>query len=693
MLGRVYVVSAYLLLAACVADDPRRPNLQGNGIGLLGDAGSTPLTTGRPQEAVSPSTAANSGSVGFTEMGKAPAASQDANAASQPGAASDGSKVTLNFVNADLQEFVRSVFDDVMKQSVIVDPTLTGKITVRTPEPMSKPTAMALVRQVLEMNGASLTQRDNVYRVSGSSSRRTGPNQLGGNFRIVPLTYIEAPQARSALQSFLSANVQVSANDQGRYLILSGEDGDLDNLQQIIATFDVDQMRGKSIALVPLKEANASAVATEVGQMFGDQNAKQIRIVPIQRMNALLVTSDIPQNLRRAKQWIALLDRADRGSSRVFVYPVQNRRAVELAGVLNGMFGKSSSAGAAPTEAVAPSFTPVHSQNSPSGGGALGSDLPSKPSVVEVPPNGSRGQSVSSTDPSSIEIRADPSTNSIIVAAKPEDYRKVESAIRSLDVQPSQVLIEVTIAEVTLNQTLNHGVQWFLQSKYGRLGLSNSSSGSTSPTNPGFNYTFGVANAQLVISALEDVTDVQIVSSPAITVLNNQTATLKVGDEVPIVTQSAQSVTTADAPVLNTIQLKDTGLIMNVTPRVNSSGLVMLDISQEDSEVVPTTTSNIDSPTIRQRSINSSVAVKSGTEIVLGGLISTNRQLDKQGLPILKDIPILGEAFTNSNSTTAARTELLMIIRPTVIANHQDVQSVTDEIKARMSGATGAIYR
>ena len=294
---------------------------------------------------------------------------------------------------------------------------------------------------------------------------------------------------------------------------------------------------------------------------------------------------------------------------------------------------------------------------------------------------------------SAVEIRADTATNAVVVVAKPSDYRVIESAIRALDVTPSQVLIEITIAEVRLNSDLRGGVRWYFQKGGHSVSLTDNPSGSVAASNPGFNYVFGVPNARVALSALENVTDVEIISSPALTVLDNQAATLKVGDQVPIATRSARSVATADAPVVNDSQHKDTGIILTVTPRVNSSGLVQLDIVQEASDVVATTSSGIDSPTIRQRQITSSVAVESGSEIVLGGIITRSEQKGKSGIPLLKDIPLLGAAFTSSAVLDRNRTELLVILRPTVMSSSNDIRAVTAEIKARMGKSSAAIYR
>jgi general secretion pathway protein D len=389
-------------------------------------------------------------------------------------------------------------------------------------------------------------------------------------------------------------------------------------------------------------------------------------------MNAVLMMARSGSSLERAKSWIARLDQTGGDSRQMRVFPIQNRRAADLAKILNGMLvGQGVE------------------QPGTDGGSPAAKSAGALPAAAKFEPAGLNSTSAPDATAEGnsllqgVQVRADAGTNSLLVMARPESYSVIESAIRRLDVLPTQVLIEATIAEVGLNEALRYGVRWYFQQGSHSASLTDDG---TEAARPGFNYVFNVPQGRVVVNALEKITDVEVISSPALTVLDNETANLKVGDQVPIATRSARSVTNPDAPIVNDIELKDTGIILTVTPRVNASGLVMLDISQEVSDVVPTSTSAIDSPTIRQRKINSSVAVQSGAEIVLGGLISSNKQVGKDGIPLLKDIPILGAAFTSNAVRERRKTELLVIIRPTVIANRIDLFRVTEEIKAGMTG-------
>lgn len=681
-------------MSACAGDSARKPDSTGTGFGLLGDRGGD-VTAGLPQRG-DLSVVADGGRSLDRRSGYADLA-QSTGTVRSPGGRSaetalEGPDVTLNFVNADVQEFVRVVFDEILKVTAVIDPQVTGKVTIRTAKPVSRSAALTLVKNALQANGAVLLQDGDVFRVSRSSGRDgAGQGSRAEGVRTLPLRHINGEQARAALQPFLSPGSSIGV--QGRNLVVAGSPADVDAVEQVLGSLDVDQMQGQSLVLLPLKDGSATAVASEMSQAFGSS----VRVLPIQRMNAVMVISRNVEGLNRARAWIRRLDQPDRSDGRrMFVYPVQHRRATDIAQVLGGMFSQSGGQGGA---AVAPKLTPTSASSPISTASTAGASAATQPAAMQLPeaeiPAAAQGPMGVQTDQGrqDVQIRADASTNSIVVMAKPDEFRRVEAAIRRLDVALTQVLIEATIAEVRLNDALRHGVRWYFQQGNHGASLTDSNTGSTGEVFPGFNYTWQVPNAKVVISALEQITDLEVISSPAVTVLDNQTANLKVGDQVPIATRAAQGVTNPDAPVVNNIELKDTGIILAVTPRVNASGTVVLDISQEVSDVVRTTTSSIDSPTIRQRKINSQVAVQSGTEIALGGLISSRRETGKSGVPFLKDIPVLGAAFTSNAALERNRTELLVIIRPTIMANTIDAQAVTREIKARMSGAGAALYR
>jgi general secretion pathway protein D len=267
----------------------------------------------------------------------------------------------------------------------------------------------------------------------------------------------------------------------------------------------------------------------------------------------------------------------------------------------------------------------------------------------------------------------------------------IEAMIRRLDIVPLQVLIEATIAEVTLNDNLQFGLQWFFSQASSKFELNTKGTGTAAvitgadvlATFPGFNYVLGGGKAKVVLSALSEITHVDVVSAPHLLVLDHQTAGLQVGDQVPIVTESAQSVIAAGAPLVNSVQYLNTGVVLQVTPRVNSSGLIALDIDQQVSEPVTTTSSTIQSPTISQRRIVTSVVVQDGETIALGGLILDNQTNDRSGIPVLSSIPVVGSLF-RTDTRKFGRTELLVLLSPKIVRNAKEARDVTDELRDRM---------
>ena len=692
------VLAVCIATSGCSGSEPRKPDFANGGTEVLGAAGSS-LSAGRPVAVGVPPISRISRdrqSADYVELGTGTFV--DANVQKQVDFDDNGRTVSLNFVDADLQEFVRVVFEEILKATVVVDPALKGRVTVRTANAVTRAVALDMVRQAVQANGASLTQSGGIYRVAARGDQRNA-RQLGDSVRIVPVRYIGAEEAKTALAPFTQSGVEITAGAGGRYLTLAGAPAELDNLEQVLATLDVDQMSGMSFALTPLREAGATFVASELNQMFAKTtDGRGFRTLPIMRMNAVLIISPQPSLLKEARKWISHLDHADHDGRRIYVYQIQNRRATDIAKILTNIVDTEKSPSVQQQDrSVAPQLTPA-STSTPSRGTSdpfqSFQSFPSPATTSSIPGAGpgSSVEPVPDKKPQGPRVTADVSTNSIVVVANVEEWKVIEAALRRLDVMSAEVLIEATVAEVTLNDSLSHGVRWFFQKGPNAVSLTDSTA-TLNTTQPGFNYVFGLPNARIALNALETVTDVEIVSSPALTVLDNQTARLQVGDQVPVATSSAQSVVTTDAPLVTNIDYKDTGVILAVTPHVNASGLVMLDISQEVSDVVSTTTSTLNSPTIEQRRINSSVAVRSGMEIVLGGLISTKRTKENDGIPFLMGIPILGNAFKSQATSTGTRTELLIFLRPTVMGTSADIRSVVDEIKSRMSAVRGAMGR
>jgi general secretion pathway protein D len=294
-----------------------------------------------------------------------------------------------------------------------------------------------------------------------------------------------------------------------------------------------------------------------------------------------------------------------------------------------------------------------------------------------------------------VRITADPINNTLLIYANQENYRVIEQTLRQLDRPQLQVSIDATIAEITLNENLSYGVQFFLKSRdvgagddKGSAVLSRTGSAILSRTLPGFNFLLGTeAEPRLILDALRGVSDVKVLSTPSVVVLDNQVATLQVGDQVPVATASATVLTGTGAPVVNTIDYRNTGVILRVVPRINANGNVLLDIEQEISNVAAGSAGSL-TPTVSQRRVKSSIAVASGQTVLLAGLISERTDTGRTGIPLVDQLGELGKLI-GSNNKTAQRTELIIFIRPQIIRDGVDAMRVAEELRTKLRGRIG----
>ena len=650
---------------------------------------------------------------------------------SQPGGSSApqpvalvGSDVTLDFTNVDVRDVLKSVLGDLLKLNYTVDPAVQGTVTLQTGRPIPRSSVIDVLNTTLGLSNIALVDRDGLYLavpVANAVRQAQTDASVGFVTRIVPLQYVAANDLLQAIEPLVPPGAAVKADASRNVLIVSGSARDVSGIVANIATFDVDNMRGLSFALLPLGNGRAKDVANDVTNLLkssGPSVAGMVRVVPIDRMNAILVTSLQASYLERVRGWVERFDRGDgRGDQQLFVYRVQNGRASDIARVLRralGIGGGDSSGGNQQDSAQSDSDTtpPATGGTSPSGLDIIQSTLSGTTPASASPPGspqlrsdplasvgtaavltGGAGVGAPTTD---VRVTADTANNALIVTATAQEYAPIEAALEKLDIPPLQVLIDATVAEVTLSNQLSYGLQYYFNSGVFKGVFAPNVTPTTTTVAPtqfpgfpglgflqGFNFGYSSDGTNIVLQALSAVTTVRVLSSPNLLVLNNGTARLQVGDQVPIATQSATSTLTNTAQTVNSINYKDTGVILNITPRVNASGLVLLDMSEEISLPGPTDTSSLNSPTISQRRVTSSVAINDGQTIGLAGLIQDRTQNKNAGLPWLKDIPVLGFLF-GFRSDIATRTELIMLITPHVIRGRDEGDAITQELRQKM---------
>jgi general secretion pathway protein D len=618
--------------------------------------------------------------------------------------------IALDFSDADIRDVVRSVLGDMLHLAYVIDPQVNGHMTLKTGAPIAKQDVLPAFETALKIGGAAIFLNNGIYDVVPltDAEKRAGlithpprESEPGYGIEIMPLQYIAADEMQKVLTPLVPSGSIVSVDEERNLIFLAGTEPDRASIRETIALFDVDYLKSMSFAIIQPVHVDAETLANELDKVFESTNSPisgLVRLIPVSRINSLIVVTSRAAYLREVSQWINRLDVTPiQPGRRLYYYRLQNARATDVAQTLSQLFGGGAPGPALPPPGLPPvASPPLTGPSIPGMGVGANGIIPAAASApqqspltpVQVPVPMPMAPMSQASNPNGPQIVTDIANNALIIRAEQADYAAIEKIIKAMDVAPDQVLIEATIAEVTLNDALKYGVEWFF--KHGNNTFNFSQTGFVTPSFPGFAYSYFVPDTQVAISALDSVSHVSVLSSPKILTLDNKVANLEVGDQVPIVSQQAVSVNDSSAPLVSTVQMQSTGVILSITPRIGKSGMVFLDVSQEVSDAVQTTTSQIDSPTIEDRKLQTTVAINDGQTVALGGLIQQTVTKSNSGIPLLKDIPYLGNLARNVDNETD-RTELLVFLTPRVIHNPEQAQEVTDELTKGLSGVKEAI--
>jgi len=638
----------------------------------------------------------------------------------------EGGDVVFNFEGESLPAVIKAILGDLLGQNYVIAPGIQGQVTFATAKPISMDQAMGVLEMLLAWNNATLVYKDGRYTVlpvsqaiPGNLIPRTGPamEARGYEIRAVPLKFISGTAMQEMLQPYARQGSIIKADNTRSMILIAGTRADLEAYLQTIEIFDVDWLAGMSVGVFPLERVEASTVVPEIEKIFGEGGptplAGMFRFLPIERINAVLVITPQPDYLDDAEAWLRKLDRGGSESgSQLYVYYVKNVKAVDLAEKLTEIFTGQASSRAA--------------SNGPSGVGAVVPGVESveikstndknaapKPASAPRPASGNDGISIVQSD--EIRITSIEESNALMIRATPGEYDSILGAIKRLDIVPLQVHIEAKVLQVDLTDDLSFGVKWFFENATNgaaeatyrnsrRMNPSreawNSFAGSASGAN-GLAWTFLNVEAEALLSTLQSKTNTRVLSAPSLVVLNNKDASINVGKQIPVVSAvfnpyGINSGTgTGDGTGTDTggttssynqsyVQFRDTGIKLDVTPRVNPGGLVYLEISQEEStpETQADATGNV---AVNKRTIETEIAVQSGQTVLLGGLIRETAGDSNAGVPGLSRIPLIGKLFGSSNKEYL-RQELLVLITPTVIDSAESAQTLTDDYRERFKG-------
>ncbi len=658
---------------------------------------------------------------------------------------------SLNFDEADLGEVAKVILSDILGQNYVLSPKVAGKVTLQTTDPLTKEELLPTLEMVLRMNNAALVKDGRIYHIEPAAealyTSDMSSGKSGYQTRVIPVRNVDVQDIAEIIKPLVHEKTILNVDGARNILVASGSADEIARVMDMVSTFDIDVLKGRSFGLFPLAHIDPETMIDELEGIFYKGNTDEsefFQFMPIERLNAVLAVTHQSRYLRDIESWVTRLDKANTVTGGgVNVYKVQHADAEELADTLNEIFTgaakKDKSAKVAPgkkastmTNKGSTSTGTTGSTQSTRPTGNLASfavnqsdgNSPDENASTENAPSDNPGafaltqrveKSSAGNQPSGdvrvsnvddVRIIADKANNAVVVVATPRAYQTILPVIQQLDVLPLQVLIDASVVSVKLTDKLQYGIEWFLRqgdtvvgSNLGDLGgidLGNMAlTGAKAFGTGGLSLVQNSNEVKAILRAQASKGNVDVNSSPSLMVLNNQEAKINVGQQVPISTGSSSiplsggTGTTGSFAQSNTIQYMDTGVTLEVTPRVNANGMVIMDIKQIVSNVVSVPTDASDtqkqSPTIDKKEIESSVAVLDGETIALGGLIDEQNTENKSGIPWLYELPLIGPMF-GSTTYDKTKNELVVLITPRVVKSKLDSSKVTNEFKRKLTG-------
>ena len=648
--------------------------------------------------------------------------------------AEPGGDIVFNFTDQPIEAVINSVMGDLLHENYSIAQGVKGNVSFSTSKPVNKQQALSILETLLSWTENAMIRQGDRYVILPSNQAVAGKlvpempvarPSTGLTARLFPLRYISATEMQKLLKPFARENAFLLVDPARNVLSLAGTPDELTNYQDTIDTFDVDWLKGMSIGVYGLQRASVAELMPQLQKLFGPDSgiplASMVKFMPNERTNSIVAISSQPAYLQEVGDWIATIDEGGGNEPQMYVYDVRNMKASDLAKYLRQIYGNGAIKEDVAAK-VAPGLrtTSLSSLNG-SGNGLSGATsqasagLGAENNRAQSSGEEEEAEDYSSGDESgdsesadtaesggqagaqslqqSVRITAQKSTNQLLVRTRPAQWKEIESAIKRLDNLPMQVQIETRILEVKLTGELDLGVQWYL----GRLaGNSSSTTVANTSGNQGalgaggvglgaadsLFYSFVSNNLQVALHALETNGRTQVLSAPSLVVMNNQQAQIQVGDNVPI-SQTTVNTSNSDT-TLSSVEYVQTGVILDVLPRINPGGLVYMDIQQQVSDAdTSNVTATQPNPRISTRSVSTQIAVQSGQTVLLGGLIKQDNAQSTSSVPGLSKIPGLKWLF-GSTSKSRDRTELIVLITPRVVTSASQARQVTDNYRQQM---------
>ena len=625
--------------------------------------------------------------------------------------------VSINVNRMMLPEFVIYVVGETLKIPFVMDQAMMEDkrvVTFSTPQPISSDKALEMVTGVLEKNGLFVEEKAGALHVMQKppvprptleiQSGREIDESRGDVLQIIPLKFLRAADIQALITDLSRGGVQIKPYSRENVLILQGNSIDMQQIIDFINYFDVPSLQEKKILFVRLIYWEPDEFIGQLTKMLegmGIAAAKTPKepgpiFIAVRQMNAVLVIAQDETTMKYILDWKNRLDTVEAAGSdeKAYTFAPQYSRASDIVNSVLALYG------IAPRSDNAASGKDVSSSSSSATGyqtTSQGFQTPSANSGTANTLGSSINQSASGKTSSSdatlraaslptLKIAADNNKNVVIMICSPTVYRQHLGLLHQLDTQPKQVLIEATIAELSLTDELKYGVEWYINNTINSGPITGGTLGNLIDTSTGslgmvFNYVNSTANFNVMLNALATKNKANILSTPRLTVLDNHEAVIQIGQDVPVATgqQTTASSTATDPTIQTSIQYRSLGIILKVKPTINTEGLLTLELTQEVSDLSKSTGVG-NSPIVNIRRINTSVLAAHGQTVALGGLIQKQKSVIERKVPLLGDIPLIGNLFKDTENTDD-RTELLILVTPTILTKTDDATKITDELK------------
>jgi general secretion pathway protein D len=628
--------------------------------------------------------------------------------AADKGPAAPERYVSLNFDNADISVVIQTIAE-LLHLNYIVSPSVRGRITIQTTDKLPVSSLLPVLEQILEVNNFTAVKSGIFYKIVPANQAKQElvetvlPSAVpsvstGMVTKVAQLRYISPGEVVKVLTPFKTAAGLYQAHEASRLLFLTETPAKIADLMKIVELLDVDSFASIQVELYPVRYAGVEDLARELTQIVTQvfsatgRGRSLFRIVPVPQIGALMVFSGEPGLAANVREWIAKLDQpASEANERIFVYPLSHATAETLAAVIEKVFRRDAAKTSGKSAAAAqPVAAPSVMGQRPAAPGTTVAPAPAPAMAAAAAPS----DGVASASSASVVVVADKDTNALIIQTASWFYPAVEEVIKKLDVMPKQVLIEVLIAEITLDDTTQFGIQWALKGQgainvagenHGVQSLTQNIYGGVSPASTGFSFFLTEANRlTAALNAYAKDSKLNILSAPHILATNNKEAKIDVGSEVPILKRTTSDPNNASLTTTTSeIEYRSTGVILTVTPHINEGGYVTLDLQQEVSEAQTNTLGGTDSPIIRKRTAKTTMVVKDQQTLVVGGLILENRDGTREGIPGLNKLPVIGYLF-GSTKSHVVKTELVLLISPRVVNNVAEGDALTEQVKERV---------